>query len=455
MHGKERSAIFSLSMIMSFRMLGLFMILPIFSVAAAKLPGSTPTLIGLALGIYGLTQALLQIPFGMLSDRIGRKPVIAGGLVLFAIGSIVAALSHSLEGLILGRALQGAGAIGSTTLAMVADLTRDEHRSKAMAFIGLTIGFSFTIAMVLGPIINAWLQLSGIFWITAGLALFGILLLFTSVPKPPKLTLHPDVETEPKRFKNILKNKQLLRLDVGIFSLHAILTAMFIAIPLLLTHTIKLSEVGQVILYLVVLTFAFFTMVPLIIISEKKRKMKSIFVGAIIALTIAEILLFVDHHTAISIGIILLLFFSAFTLLEASLPSLVSKIAPIRQKGTAMGVYSSSQFFGIFVGGTLGGWVIGQFGIEGVFLLCALLAFIWIFVAITMAHPPYLSTLIYPLPKGSDQEIQQLTQRLRKLSGVSEIVIMASEKLLYLKVDKKIVTKHELRKWIEEGNLQH
>jgi len=232
---KHPTAIFSLAMIMAFRMLGLFMILPVFSAHATALPGATATLLGVALGIYGLSQAILQMPFGMLSDRIGRKPVIAAGLILFALGSIVAALSHSIYGIILGRTLQGAGAIGSTTLAMVSDLTRDENRSKAMAMMGLTIGFAFSIAMILGPIIYTWFHLSGIFWATSGFAIVGLLLLIT-VPTPPKVLVHPDIERETNNLKSVFKNGQLLRLDWGIFSMHAMLTATFIAIPILFTQ---------------------------------------------------------------------------------------------------------------------------------------------------------------------------------------------------------------------------
>ncbi len=449
---KHRSAIFSLAMIMAFRMLGLFMILPVFSAHATTLPGATATLVGIALGIYGLTQALLQMPFGMLSDHIGRKPVIAGGLLLFAIGSVVAALSHNIYGMILGRALQGTGAIGSTALAMVADLTRDENRSKAMAIMGLTIGSAFSVAMILGPIIFSWFHLSGIFWTTASLAIVGLLLL-TTVPKPPKVIFHPDVEVKTNNLRSVFKNKQLLRLNVGIFSMHAMLTATFIAIPILFTHVLGLSALHQIITYLVVLVLAFITMIPLIIIAEKKRKMKAIFLLAIITLLISQSLLFFWHDKVIAITILLFFFFAAFTLLEASLPSLVSKIAPIRYKGTAMGVYSTSQFLGIFVGGSLGGWILGHFGIHGVFLFCALVAIAWLSIALSMQRPPYLSTLILEAGPKSTQDPKLLNHQLRSIPGVTEVSIIAEENLIYLKVDKKIVDENELRKLIEGRNL--
>lgn len=446
----EKSAVFSLALIMSFRMLGLFMILPVFSAYAHELAGATPTLIGIALGIYGLTQAILQMPFGSLSDRIGRKPIILLGLIFFAVGSVIAAMSHSITGVIIGRAVQGAGAIGSTTLALVADLTRDENRSKAMAFIGLFIGASFTIAVILGPIINNVWHLNGIFWVTAALAVVGIILLFTIVPSPPTLVMHPDVESSPHTIRSILKNKQLLRLDLGIACSHAILTAIFIAIPILLTHVMHLGQSTQISLYLSVLIFSFIGMVPFIIFAEKKRQMKTIFIGAVATITASLLLLYYFHSSAMSIGILLLLYFTAFTLLEASLPSLVSKISPIRKKGTAMGIYSTSQFFGIFVGGALGGFLYGHFGLNGVFLFAFSTGLLWLIFAISMKQPPYLSTIIINIPAG--QPLENF-HNIGKIAGVSEVALMTNEQLIYVKIDKKIITEDELRNRIETGNL--
>ncbi|MCB1827686.1 MAG: MFS transporter [Coxiellaceae bacterium] len=445
---KNRSAVLSLTLIMAFRMLGLFMILPVFSAHAVQIPGATATLVGLALGIYGLTQAGLQMPFGWLSDRIGRKPIIVIGLLLFAAGSVVAALSHNITNLIIGRALQGAGAIGSTALALVADLTREENRNKAMAFLGLSIGMSFSVAMIIGPIVNSWFHLSGIFWLTAGLSLIGLTLL-ARVPTPPKLVVHEDVEATPNKLSAIFKNSQLLRLNFGIFSLHLMLTALFIAIPILLTHTLKLSQMQQTTTYLIVLVLAFITMIPFIIIAEKKRKMKRTFIGAVSTLLISQVLLYFFGAQPIIIGVLLFCFFTAFTLLEASLPSLISKIAPIQYKGTAMGVYSTSQFLGIFVGGSAGGLIFAHFGIHGIFFFCSMLALLWLIFAMTMRLPPYLSTLIFEAhSKG-----QEINQKLRNFPGVAEVSFSPSENLIYTKVDKQKIDEHELRKCIEEVNL--
>lgn len=447
---RERSAVFSISLIMAFRMLGLFMILPIFSAYATKIPGATSFLIGLALGIYGLTQACLQLPFGMLSDKIGRKPIITLGLILFAAGSIVAALSHNIYGIIIGRAIQGAGAIGSTCIALVADLTRDENRSKAMAFMGLTIGTAFTIALVVGPVLNTWFNLNGIFWATAIFAGVSLLLLFTSVPTPPRITLHDETEPQANRFKAMLTNGNLVRLDIGVACSHAILTATFVAIPLLLTHQLNLSEWGQITLYLVVLFTSFIAMIPFIIIAEKKRKMKTIFAGAVGLMAVSQLLLLSFQHTVWVIGLILFVFFTAFTLLEASLPSLVSKFAPIRSKGTATGIYSTSQFFGIFLGGTLGGWLHGHFGINGIFVFCAIVGGIWLLLALTMNHPPYLSTMIFAMPENPTHA---LYHNLRNINGVAEVALMPDDNLIYIKADKHIISENELRNEIQTGNL--
>lgn len=367
---------------MSIRMLGLFMILPVFSAAAVHMPGATATLVGLALGMYGLTQSLLQIPFGMLSDRIGRKPVILLGLFLLFLGSVMAAFSHSIYFLIIGRALQGAGAIGSTVLAFLADLTSDRSRSRAMAVMGLSIGFAFTLAMIVGPMINHWFHLSGIFFATGLLALIGIALL-SILPTPPTL-----LKTDEKRFLEIIGNTQLLRLDAGIFFLHAILTALFIAIPILLTREIQLSSLHQILMYLLILILSFIFALPFIIIGEKKRKIKPIFISAIMVIFIVQIGLYFFHRHLIAMAILLFVFFTAFTLLEATLPSLVSKIAPVKNKGAAMGIYSSSQFFGIFVGGSMGGWIFEHTHLSGIFATCAAIACLWFLIACTMQQPP-------------------------------------------------------------------
>jgi len=375
---------YALGAIMAFRMLGLFMILPIFSVAAQHLSFATPRLIGLALGIYGLTQAICQLPLGALSDRYGRKPIIAFGLLLFAAGSILAAYSTSIYGVIIGRALQGMGAIGSTALALVADLTPEPRRLRAMAIVGLLIGAAFSIAMILGPLLNAHFGLNGIFWATAMLALLGILLL-TALPRELSGPTRPTIT--PRHFSPLLQQPELLRVNLGIFILHAILTALFIAIPILLLQHFKWTETTQALFYLGVLGLAFILMLPGIIIAEKKQLFKAIFITAVGLLCLTQWLLLFLNQQILSVTLLLLLFFAAFNLLEACLPSLIAKIAHSTYKGTAMGLYSTAQFLGIFVGGTIGGILYHHFHITGILVFNSLLAVIWLIIASTMQNP--------------------------------------------------------------------
>ena len=448
---EELKAAQSLATIFSCRMLGLFMILPVFALYVDKLPGATTTMVGIALGIYGLTQAALQIPFGMLSDRIGRKPVIAGGLILFIIGSIFAALATTMDGIIIGRAIQGAGAIGSTTLALLSDLTKVENRTKAMAVIGMTIGASFVIAMMLGPIINNFLGLSGIFWITAVLGALGLLVLYLQVPTSSRAVFRRDTQPVPALFKEVLTNGKLLSIDFGIFTSHAILTASFIALPLALTQA-GLAENHQWFLYVPVLILAFIVMLPLIIIGEKRRKMKPILLTSIGLIALTQLWLGIFPQSLASIAIMLFLFFTAFTLLEATLPSMVSKIAPAGSKGTAIGVYSTAQFFGIFVGGSFGGVFYADFH-NGLFLASCLLAVIWLIIAAISPPPPHLSTLMLDIGQIKPEHARQLTERLEANPGVAEALVLIDDGIAYLKIDNKIVAKEELHR-IRDDCLQ-
>jgi predicted MFS family arabinose efflux permease len=363
----------SIACIYALRMLGLFMILPVFSVYAQQLPGATPFLIGVALGIYGLTQACLQIPFGSLSDKFGRKKIIFVGLILFAIGSIVAANAHTLTEVIIGRAIQGAGAIGSALTAMVADMTSESNRTKAMATIGMVIALSFMGAMIVGPILNSWIGISGIFWMTAGLALIGVLILIFIVPSTKNTSNQKPLPDTKKAHGRA----PLQPYYISIFTLHAILTATFLAIPIALSHIVGMPAAKQWHLYLPVLVLGFIFAVPLIVIAEKKKKTKQIMLIAIFILITTQLLLAKWHQSALFIGLILFFFFTAFIGLEALLPSMVSKLAPPQSKGKAMGIYSTSQFLGIFIGGLLGGIMLHWLGLSGVFLFCACAALAW------------------------------------------------------------------------------
>jgi len=314
-----------------------------------------------------------------------------------------------------------------------------------MAFIGLSIGFAFTIAMIAGPVLNHWFHLSGIFWATALLAGIGMMLL-TVVPKP-KTPLKTS-ENIGKKFSSLLRNTQILRLNFGIFSLHTVLTALFIAIPILLTREMHLSESQQITLYVTILMLSFIAAMPFIMRAEKKRKVKSTFVSAILTIAAVQLGLCFFHHHLMTTALFLFVFFAAFTILEALLPSLVSKIAPVRNKGAAMGIYSSSQFFGIFVGGSLGGFIFAHAQLLGVFAFCASVSVIWCLVAIFMHQPPYLSTIVLPLQLDKAQY-----EELSHLPGVAEIAVASKENLVYIKLDKQKTSEPELRKAIEAGNL--
>lgn len=446
---KERIAIFSIALIMAFRMLSMFMILPIFSIAAIHLPGATPTLIGFALGIYGLAQACLQLPLGRLSDKIGRITVITGGLVLLAIGSLIAALSHSIYGIIIGRAIQGTGAVGSTLLALAADLSRDEHRSKAMATLGLTIGLSFALALILGPAISHYLGLQGIFWTAFGFSIIALIMLHTIVPHPPSLTLSKDTGFKSIQLDNVLKNMELNRLHFGIFSLHAILTATFIATPVLLSQQLALSSAKQALLYFLIIVTSFLLMLPFIIIGEKKRQLKRVFIGAITTIAISQISLQYIHNSTLSTALSLLLFFTAFTLLEAILPSLVSKTAPIKAKGTAMGLYSSAQFLGIFIGGSVGGLLFSHGHINGVFIFCSAIAAVWLIITARMQPPPYFTTCLFPLKSTPAAGIEQIEQRLIQHPGITEVAYL-DQSVLYVKADLQQVSKKTIERLLTE-----
>jgi len=437
MKPQEFRAAAALAAVFSVRLLGLFMIYPVFAAYAGTLTGANPYLIGEALGIYGLTQGLLQIPFGLLSDRIGRKVMIVIGLALFGIGSAIAAVSTTIGGVIVGRALQGMGAVGSVILALVADLTGEDSRTAAMAMVGVTIGASFLVALLAGPVVANFIGVSGIFWLMVALALVGIAITQFVVPSPPRLRVHRDAEAVPALLGAVLRNRELLRLDLGIFALHAMLTACFLIVPDLLRSTAGVAVHDQGVIYLPVLLISLVVMVPAIIAAEKYRRMKGVFVGAVAALVASQIMLFYGAGSLWVLLAALTVFFSAFNVMEASLPSLITKVAPPDVKGTAMGVYSSLQFLGIFIGGIIGGLAHQHGGNAGVFALTTALAAVWLLTALGMAQPSYLTARLVPIAENKLSDPAALATRLRQVPGVVEAVIIADEGAAYLKVDGK------------------
>lgn len=383
----ERRTVGSLALLYSFRMLGLFMVLPLLALYAVDLPGATPATIGLALGIYGLAQALLQVPLGWLSDQVGRKPVIIGGLLVFALGSVVAANATSIYGIVFGRTLQGAGAIASTLMALAADLTRDEQRTKAMAIMGMSIGLSFAVALVLGPVVALAGGLSAVFWLTAALAALGIAIVIFLVPTPPVGLLHAEVGAKRGLILQILREPVLLRLSFGVFTLHFVLMASFLVLPGLLEGMADLARERHWQVYLPALALSIVGMVPMMMLAERGGRLREMFLLAV-ALLGASLLLIGSASAPWGLYAGLLVFFIGFNYLEATLPSLVSKSIGAKSRGTAMGVFSTSQFLGAFAGGAVGGWLLGRWGVPALLgVSLGLLGVWWLLLLAKFAAP--------------------------------------------------------------------
>jgi len=430
----ERRSAVGLAAIFAMRMLGLFMILPVFALYAHDLAGATPLLVGLAIGAYGLTQAIFQIPFGLASDRIGRKPVIYAGLVIFAMGSVVAATADSISGVIIGRALQGSGAIAAATIALAADLTRESVRTRAMAAIGISVALSFAAALVVGPLLGDAIGVGGIFWLTAGLALLGMLVLAIIVPAPDRSRVHRDAEPVLSQMGAVLRNGTLLRLDAGIFLLHLSMVSLFVVLPLSLAEA-GLAPAAHWKLYLPVVLLAIVLMVPFILLAERGKHVKAVLIGAALSLTAAMLGLVEVEHSIWVLGALLVVMFTVFNLLEAVLPSLVSKAARAGDKGTATGVFSSSQFIGAFLGGLLGGYAHETFGPDAVYLLGAAAALIWLGVVATLRPPENLTNQVLELGPLPAEAAVAVRERLLAVPGVEEAVIALDEGVAYLKVD--------------------
>lgn len=380
----EKRAGAALALIFALRMLGLFLILPVFAVYAQAIPGGNDlTLVGIALGAYGLTQAMFQIPFGMASDRFGRKRVIVFGLLLFAFGSAVAALSTDIWWTIFGRVLQGAGAISAAVTALAADLTREQHRTKVMALIGSSIGLVFAISLVAAPALYSAIGMAGIFWMTSAFAIAAIGLVTHVVPAPPPLPAGPKPP-----FREVLLDTQLLRLNFGIFTLHMVQMTMFVVVPGLLIQHGALPLAAHWKIYLPAVLASFVLMVPAIILAEKRNKVQPVFVFAIVLLLVTLLAMWLGSTSFVVIAGGLLSFFVAFNILEAMLPSLISRVAPPRSKGAALGVYNTTQALGVFIGAAMGGWLLKNFDAGAVFVCGAAMVALWLAAAATMPPVP-------------------------------------------------------------------
>lgn len=369
----------SLASIFALRMLGLFLILPVFAIHAKTLPdGDNALLVGLAMGIYGLSQAFGQIPFGIASDKFGRKRIIVIGLILFAVGAFVAAFATTVMGVLIGRAIQGAGAISAAITALIADSTRDEHRTKAMAMVGGSIGLTFALSLVIAPLLYQSIGMGGIFALTGVLSLIAIGVVLYVTPDAPAL------QHEPVPLSVVLKNRELMRLNYGVFVLHLSQMAMFVVVPSVLVQFLDLPVASHWKIYLPIMFASFIAMLPAIFIGEKYGKMKQVFVGAIALLLLVQLGFWQFLQQPFALVSLLFAFFVAFNILEASQPSLVSRIAPPAAKGAALGVYNTLQAIGLFCGGAVGGWIKQNFSGSSVFIVCAIMTVLWLIIAINM-----------------------------------------------------------------------
>jgi len=435
---EKRTAI-SLSLVFALRMLGLFMIMPVFAIYGQQLAGYSPMWVGLAIGAYGLTQALLQIPAGLLSDKFGRRPIIYLGLLIFAIGSLVAAYSETIYGVAIGRALQGAGAIASAILALAADVTRAEQRSKAMGMIGVSIGLAFALSMVAGPMLAPLIGLQGLFLITACGALSGIAIVHFMVPDIVCKAPRGETIAIPAMLGKLSKDPQLLRLNLGILILHMTLTAMFISLPLQL-QAMQLSAEHHWYIYLPALLCSFLLIIPMLIIAAKKEQNRQFYLFAILLMACSLVVMAFTEQSITIMFICILLYFTAFNFLEASLPAFVSMLAPAGAKGGAMGIYSTYQFLGAFFGGILGGVSYKLLGSSGLFLFLACLMLIWFLISWGMHNPSKIRTHTLTAIIKDEHHATQLTEQLIKLEGVLEVVIIIEEQTAYIKVNNKLFT---------------
>lgn len=387
MTGLEIRASVSLASIFALRLLGLFLILPVFAVYAQSIPGGTDaTLVGFALGIYGLTQGLLQIPYGAASDHWGRKPVIAAGLVVFAVGSFIAAAATDIVWTIAGRAIQGAGAISAAVTAMIADSTRDEHRTKAMALVGASVALTFAGSLILAPLLYPIIGVRGLFAMTGVLVVAAIGVLVWVVPATPIASVSARRDNKP-RTAAVLFDRQLLRLNVGIFVLHTVLMAMFVVIPLLLVDSgLPIEQHWKIYFPVVMLSFAL--MAKPLIVAERRALMRPLFIGSIALVLVAQLGLLLGGGTLLWMALWLLIFFTGFNILEASLPSLVSRLAPASAKGLALGIYNTAQALGLFAGGAFGGVIVARWGAGAVFVFAAIATAAWWLIALGMREVP-------------------------------------------------------------------
>ena len=444
----ELRASLSLASLFALRMLGLFLILPVFAVHARQIEGGdSQTLVGMALGAYGLTHGLLQIPSGMASDRYGRKRIIVIGLVLFALGSFVAAWASDIYTIIAGRALQGAGAISAAVMALAADLTREENRTKAMAIIGGSIGLTFAVSLVAAPVLYPVIGMSGLFELIGILCLAAVGVAVWIVPPEPRDFADTTRRVRLEALGEVLRNRDQQRLNLGIFSLHAVQMAIFVVVPVALVEYggIPVSEHWKI--YLPVVLGSFVLMIPPLVQAERRGRMKFLFLSMIVLLLAVELGFAVCLPSLPMTIALLLAFFVAFNILEASLPSLASRVAPPASRGTALGVYNTTQALGLFVGGAVGGWLAKNFGDPAIFVFGFALVALWLGVALGMRVPGEALERVVRVRAGLDPVA--LRERLIRLRGVREAVILPARGIARLKVYPESLDERALKEIIE------
>ena len=446
----ERRAVAALSGIFSLRMLGLFMFLPVFSVHAHEYPGHTPLLVGVAIGIYGLTQGMFQVPFGILSDRLGRRPIIAAGLLVFALGSVVAALADDIWGIVIGRALQGMGAVAAAVMALASDLTGETHRTRVMAIIGASIGAAFALALVLGPLVTEVAGVSGLFWVTASLAFLAIVLLYAGVPTPARMTHSGGSPLA--GLSAAVRDGQMLRLNAGIFILHAIMVATFVALPIALRDRAGVEVADHWKVYVGVLLASVVFTVPLIVLADRANRSRAVMLAGIGLLGAALAGLAGASAGSVMLVVCLVVYFTGFNTLEASLPAMVSRVAPMRARGAALGVYSTVQYLGAFAGGIIGGWLLGAGGERAVLAACAGLCIGWLLITFGLREPRRLSVERLPIGAVERDSVDALTARLLAVPGVIEAVVVAEEHTAWLRVDRRLLDRSSLRALSSTGS---
>ena len=429
----ERRAVSALALIFGLRMFGLFLVLPVLALYADGLPGATPVMVGLALGIYGLTQAIFQIPFGRLSDHFGRKRLIAFGLLLFALGSVVSAEAVTVSGIIVGRALQGAGAIAAVVLALLADLTREQQRIKATALVGGMIGVAFLTALMGGSVLEGWIGVPGLFYLAAFAALAVMPVLWLGVPTPQH-SGNLIYSRHRGDWSSVFSNWHLLRLDLGVFVQHLSLMALFVAVPPALVDVLGLDSLDHWRVYVPVLVASVVVMLPLLLLSMRSGQSYTAFRVALSLMLISAALLAWAAGEGWGLVGGLVIFFTGFNLLEALLPSLVSRVAPSQLKGTALGVYNTCQFAGVFVGGAVGGFIFGHFGPVGVFLLMGTLLALWWVVVLLGDVPELMNSVTVYLEDIPAAQFEDRIAALRQLPGVYDVTVLSGQNMVYLKV---------------------